>query len=136
MPRRSIKTQPKIRISEGKSKLVCILPGGSIQGASRIWRISRESTHDARAEYAFFRQELFGQYGKSNTDTGSPESQIALFSYRISHLTEHMKSNRHDFGTQRALLRLVGKRRQLLEYLKEIDIERYRAIIKTLNLRK
>ena len=70
------------------------------------------------------KQELFGQYGKSNTDTGSPESQIALFSYRISHLTEHMKSNRHDFGTQRALLRLVGKRRQLLEYLKEIDIER------------
>jgi len=50
------------------------------------------------------KQELFGQYGKSNTDTGSPESQIALFSYRISHLTEHMKSNRHDFGTQRALL--------------------------------
>ena len=80
------------------------------------------------------KQELFGQYGKSNTDTGSPESQIALFSYRISHLTEHMKSNRHDFGTQRALLRLVGKRRQLLEYLKEIDIERYRAIIKTLGL--
>ena len=82
------------------------------------------------------KQELFGRYGKSNTDTGSPESQIALFSYRINHLTEHMKSNRHDFGTQRALLRLVGKRRQLLEYLKEIDIERYRAIVKTLNLRK
>ena len=82
------------------------------------------------------KQELFGRYGKSNTDTGSPESQIALFSYRISHLTEHLKSNRHDFGTQRALLRLVGKRRQLLEYLKEVDIERYRAIVKTLNLRK
>ena len=59
------------------------------------------------------KQELFGQYGKSNTDTGSPESQIALFSYRINHLTEHLKSNKHDFGTQRALLRLVGKRRQL-----------------------
>jgi len=66
------------------------------------------------------KQELFGKYGKSNTDTGSPESQIALFSYRISHLTEHLKSNKHDFGTQRALLRLVGKRRQLLEYLKEV----------------
>ena len=63
------------------------------------------------------KQELFGQYGKSNTDTGSPESQIALFSYRISHLTEHLKSNKHDFGTQRSLLRLVGKRRALLEYL-------------------
>ena len=82
------------------------------------------------------KQEIFGQYGKSNTDTGSPESQIALFSYRINHLTEHLKNNRHDFGTQRALLRLVGKRRQLLEYLKEVDIERYRAIVKTLNLRK
>ena len=82
------------------------------------------------------KQELFGKYGKSNTDTGSRESQIALFSFRINHLTEHLRSNKHDFGTQRALLRLVGKRRQLLEYLKEVDIERYRAIIKTLNLRK
>ena len=82
------------------------------------------------------KQELFGQYGKSNTDTGSPESQIALFSFRIAHLTEHLKSNRHDFGTQRAMLRMIGKRRQLLEYLKEIDIERYRAIVKKLNLRK
>ena len=82
------------------------------------------------------KQELFGKYGKSNTDTGSPESQIALFSYRISHLTEHLKSNRHDFGTQRAMLKMIGKRRQLLEYLKEVDIERYRAIVKALNLRK
>ena len=82
------------------------------------------------------KQELFGQYGKSTTDTGSPESQIALFTYRINHLTEHMKSNRHDYGTQRSLLRLVGKRRKLLMYLKEVDIERYRAILKTLNLRK
>jgi small subunit ribosomal protein S15 len=82
------------------------------------------------------KQELFGQYGKSNTDTGSAESQVALFSYRINHLTEHLKKNRQDFGTQRALLRLVGKRRALLEYLKETDIERYRAIIKALNLRK
>ena len=82
------------------------------------------------------KQELFGQYGKSNTDTGSAESQIALFSYRINHLTEHLKNNRQDFGTQRALLRLVGKRRQLLEYLKGKDIERYRAIVKALGLRK
>jgi small subunit ribosomal protein S15 len=82
------------------------------------------------------KQELFGQYGTSNTDTGSAESQVALFSYRISHLTEHLKKNRHDFGTQRALLRLVGKRRHILEYLKEKDIERYRALIKALGLRK
>ncbi len=82
------------------------------------------------------KQELFGSYGKSNTDTGSPESQIALFSYRISHLTEHLKQHKHDYGTQRSLLRLVGKRRSLLEYLKAKDIERYRAILKALNLRK
>ncbi len=82
------------------------------------------------------KQEIFGQYGKSNTDTGSPEAQIALFSYRISHLTEHMKRNRKDHSTERALTTLVGKRRALLNYLKDRDIERYRTILKALNLRK
>ncbi len=82
------------------------------------------------------KQSLFSQYGKSNKDTGSAESQIALFSYRIKHLTEHLKKNKKDFGTQRALLSLVGKRRRLLNYLKDRDIERYRAIIKELGLRK
>ena len=78
------------------------------------------------------KEELFSQYGKSNKDTGSAESQIALFSYRINHLTEHLKANHKDFGTQK----LVGKRRALLDYLKDRDIERYRAIIKALNIRK
>ena len=82
------------------------------------------------------KQEIFGQYGKSKTDTGSPEGQIALFTYRIVHLTEHLKSNKHDYGTQRALLRLVGKRRKMLGYLKQVDIERYRAIVKALGLRR
>ena len=82
------------------------------------------------------KQEIFGKYGKSNSDTGSAEAQIALFSYRISHLTEHMKLNRKDYSTERALTMLVGKRRRLLDYLKAKDIERYRAIIKTLGLRK
>lgn len=82
------------------------------------------------------KKEIFGEYGKSNNDTGSAESQIALFSYRISHLTEHLKLNKKDFSTQRALLKLVGKRRRLLDYLKKTDIERYRAIIKKLELRK
>ncbi|MBQ5827429.1 MAG: 30S ribosomal protein S15 [Bacteroidales bacterium] len=80
--------------------------------------------------------EIFGKYGKSNIDTGSVESQVALFSYRIAHLTQHMKENHKDFGTQRSLLRLVGKRRQLLDYLKAKDIERYRELIKALGLRK
>mgnify|MGYP001160714926 FL=1 len=82
------------------------------------------------------KQEIFSKYGKSNVDTGSPESQVALFSYRIAHLTEHLKRNRKDHNTQRSLLRLVGKRRQLLDYLRDTDIERYREILKALNLRK
>ena len=82
------------------------------------------------------KKEIFGQYGQSNSDTGSAESQIALFSYRISHLTEHMKANRKDNTTERALTKLVGKRRALLNYLKKQDIERYRALIGKLGLRK
>lgn len=82
------------------------------------------------------KKEIFGKYGKSNTDTGSPEAQIALFSYRISHLTEHLKLNRKDYSTERALTMLVGKRRRLLNYLKDNDIERYRSIVKELGLRK
>ena len=82
------------------------------------------------------KQEIFAKYGKSNRDTGSPESQVALFSYRIAHLTEHLKENKKDFVTQRSLVKLVGQRRRLLDYVKRKDIERYRAILKALNLRK
>ena len=74
------------------------------------------------------KEEIFEKYGKSKADTGSAESQIALFTYRISHLTEHMKANHKDFNTSRALKMLVGKRRRLLDYLIKVDIERYRAI--------
>ena len=80
--------------------------------------------------------EIFSQYGKSATDTGSPESQIALFSYRIKHLTEHLKENHKDFRTARSLTQLVGKRRALLNYLKKNDSGRYRAIVKELGLRR
>ena len=82
------------------------------------------------------KQELFAKYGKSNTDTGSPEAQISLFSYRISHLTEHLKLNQKDYNTERSLKILVGKRRRLLDYLVDVDIERYRSIIKELGIRK
>jgi small subunit ribosomal protein S15 len=82
------------------------------------------------------KQELFKKHGKSEDNTGSAESQIALFTYRINHLTKHLKSNKKDFSTQLALLKLVGKRRRLLDYLKERDIQRYRDIISKLNLRK
>ena len=82
------------------------------------------------------KEEIFNQYGKSATDTGSAESQIALFTYRIAHLTEHVKEHHKDFVTTRSLTQLVGKRRALLDYLYNIDINRYRAIIKALGLRK
>ena len=80
--------------------------------------------------------EIFTEFGKGNTDTGSAESQIALFTYRIKHLTEHVKKNHKDFVTTRSLTQLVGKRRALLNYLYDRDINRYRAIIKALGLRK
>lgn len=82
--------------------------------------------------------QIFEKYGKSKTDTGSPEAQIALFSVRIAHLTQHLKSNHKDHTTERALKMLVGKRRRLLDYLMRKDINRYRAIIaqKELGIRK
>lgn len=84
------------------------------------------------------KEELFENHGrlKSKQDTGSPESQIALFTYRISHLTEHLKTNKKDHSSRLGLLKLVGKRRSLLDYLYRKDIERYRAIIAELGLRK
>ena len=82
------------------------------------------------------KEEIFAQYGKSVKDTGSTEGQIALFTYRIQHLTELMKQNKKDQVSERALVGLVGKRRKMLDYLKEKDIERYRAIVKQLGLRK
>ena len=82
------------------------------------------------------KKEIFAEHGTSKSDTGSTEGQIALFSYRINHLSDHLKNNRKDFNTERSLVKLVGKRRSLLDYLKAKDIERYRAIVKKLGLRK
>ncbi len=82
------------------------------------------------------KKEIFKKHGGSDTNTGSTEGQVALFTYRISHLTEHLKKNRKDYGTQRALQLLVGKRRSLLDYLKNKDIEKYRALVKDLGLRR
>ena len=79
---------------------------------------------------------IFAKHGKSATNTGSAEGQIALFTYRINHLTGHLKNNRKDFNTERSLVKLVGKRRNLLDYLIKKDIIRYREIIKELDIRK
>ncbi len=82
------------------------------------------------------KKDLFSQFGGDEKNTGSAESQIALFTHRINHLTKHLKINKKDKGTQRSLILMVGKRRRQLDYLKRNEIERYRDIIKKLNLRK
>jgi small subunit ribosomal protein S15 len=79
---------------------------------------------------------MYSKHGKGAKDTGSAEGQIAMFTFRIAHLTEHLKKNRKDYGTQRALQLMVGKRRSLLDYLTKKDINRYRAIVKELSLRR
>ncbi len=80
--------------------------------------------------------DIFKKHGGSETNTGSTEAQIALFTFRINHLTNHLRQNQKDFNTERSLVKLVGKRRSLLDYLKDKDIEKYRALIKELNIRK
>ncbi len=82
------------------------------------------------------KQEIFEAFGKDAKNTGSTEGQIALFTFRINHLTEHLKKNRHDFNTERSLVKLVGKRRSHLDYLKKKDIVKYRELIKELGIRK
>jgi small subunit ribosomal protein S15 len=82
------------------------------------------------------KEDIFKEFGKGNKDTGSSESQIALFTKRIESLSNHLKSNAKDFNTEKSLVKMVGKRRNLLEYLKKIDIQRYRDIIKKLSIRK
>lgn len=80
--------------------------------------------------------DIFKKHGGKVENTGSTEGQVALFTHRINHLTGHLKNNRKDYNTERSLVRLVGKRRSLLDYLKKKDIVRYRELIKELNIRK
>jgi len=82
------------------------------------------------------KEEIFSKHGKKKENTGSTEGQIALFSNRINHLSNHLKKNIKDFNSERSLVKLVGKRRSFLDYLKSKDILRYRAIVKELGLRK
>ena len=81
-------------------------------------------------------QEIIKEYGKSDTDTGSAEVQVALLSNRIDHLTDHLKTHRKDHHTRRGLLMLVGKRKRLLQYLQNQDVQRYRDLIDKLGLRR
>ena len=82
------------------------------------------------------KQEIISTYRMSETDTGSPEVQIALLTERINHLNEHLKVNKKDHHSRRGLLKMVGKRRSLLNYLERTDIERYRAIVEKLGMSK
>ena len=82
------------------------------------------------------KEDIFKEFGKSKKDSGSSERQISLITKRIEDLTEHLKANAKDFNTEKSLVKMVGKRRNLLEYLKKTDIERYREIIKKLGIRK
>ena len=82
------------------------------------------------------KESIFEKLGKGKNYPGSSEGQIALFTHRINHLTEHLKKNRKDYNTERSLVMMVGKRRSLLDYLKKSEINRYRAIIKELGIRK
>ncbi|MBX7205105.1 MAG: 30S ribosomal protein S15 [Bacteroidia bacterium] len=82
------------------------------------------------------KKEIFAKHGKGAADTGSAEGQIALFTHRINHLTGHLKENKKDHSAELSLIKLVGKRRSLLDYLAKVDVFRYRAIIKELNIRK
>ena len=82
------------------------------------------------------KQEIIKEYARSEGDTGSPEVQIAILTARIQELTEHLKNNHKDHHSRRGLLKMVGKRRGLLAYLKQIDIERYRSLIERLGIRK
>ena len=80
--------------------------------------------------------EIIGKHGKTAADTGSTEVQVALLTTRINELTEHLRIHKHDHHSRRGLLKMVGRRRRLLQYLQREDIERYRAIVKELGLRR
>jgi small subunit ribosomal protein S15 len=82
------------------------------------------------------KKEILGQYGLHDSDTGSPEAQVAMLSKRISDLTEHLKVHRHDHHSRRGLLLLVGRRKRLLKYIERVDVERYRTLIGRLGLRR
>ena len=82
------------------------------------------------------KQEIIAKYGRTANDTGSPEVQVAILTFRIRELTEHLKENKKDHHSRRGMLKMIGQRRGLLSYLKSIDIERYRSLIERLGLRK
>tara|TARA_B100000949_G_scaffold216814_1_gene213979 strand:- start:119 stop:490 length:372 start_codon:yes stop_codon:yes gene_type:complete len=111
-----------------KAYLCTLIEGQSIH-KNHLNNIGMYLTKEVKAE-------IFKKHGGSESNTGSTEGQIALFTHRINHLTGHLKKNHKDYNTERSLVALVGKRRSLLDYLKKKDIAKYRSLIKELNIRK
>ncbi|MEY2822783.1 MAG: hypothetical protein RLZZ17_848 [Actinomycetota bacterium] len=105
-----------------------------------LWEIPKSLANDAKESAMALspaeKKELVSAYGASASDTGSPEAQIAILSKRIDQITEHLQTNKNDHHNRRGLLLLVGKRRRILQYLAKVDIERYRAIIDKLGIRR
>jgi len=102
----------------------------------RAWRTRPLATEVAMSVSTVRKQETIGKFRQHDTDTGSPEVQVALLSERIAHLTEHLKSNHKDHHSRRGLLKMVGQRRALLDYLKRKSLDRYRKLIEVLGLRR
>ena len=96
----------------------------------------RQNPEESRAARHRDKKKIITEHGSAETDTGSPEVQVAMLSRRISDLTEHLKEHKHDHHSRRGLLLLVGRRRRLLNYLAKTDINRYRALIERLGLRR
>ncbi|MDB5851935.1 MAG: ribosomal protein [Rhodoferax sp.] len=110
------------------------MPGGTSPGAPRSEHM--KGVDVSIGTDAETKKKIIAEYAVIDGDTGSPEVQIALLSHRISHLTDHLKSHKHDHHSRRGLLLLVGQRRRLLNYLAKTDIERYRSIVQRLGLRR
>ena len=98
--------------------------------------VSETGTSTSSMPTAEQRHAIIDQYKRGETDTGSPEVQVALLTARIVHLTEHLRQHKHDFSTRRGLLKLVGQRRRQLRYLANNDVERYHTLIQSLGLRR
>ena len=114
--------------------------GAAVRGGSRLCTLdSRAAPIDGDVFVALTaeqKKEILGQYGLHETDTGSPEAQVALLTKRIADLTEHLKQHKHDHHSRRGLLLLVGRRRRLLKYVADVDVARYRSLIERLGLRR
>jgi small subunit ribosomal protein S15 len=107
----------------------------SARGADRVELTENEPGRHVSLDTATKKQ-IISEHGSAESDTGSPEVQVAMLSRRISDLTEHLKEHKHDHHSRRGLLLLVGRRRRLLNYLAKKDINRYRALIEKLGLRR